>query len=339
MIAALASASGSCLATLAEPLERAAIVASHLDRAAFLGVAAVEDRLVAVGERGLVALSDDQGKSWRQARSPVSVGLTAVAFPTPQVGWAVGHFGVVLRSVDGGETWAKVLDGVQAARIVSDGVPTGTTSRRAAQLVEEGPDKPFLDLHFDTPEQGWIVGAFGLMLHTVDGGRHWTSRTLELPNPKAAHLYAICAASGTLYVAGEQGLAMRSEDGGATFQRLSMPYQGSWFTAVASDDGTIVLGGLRGKVYGSADRGQTWQVVDLASPVAVTAAARGRGGRIFLANQAGQVYVLAASAAHATRLDLPPLPVPTALAETRSGGLVVGTVRGMRQVPAVAPAS
>jgi photosystem II stability/assembly factor-like uncharacterized protein len=46
-----------------------------------LSVTRAGKRLVSVGERGLVLLSDDDGRSWRQARQvPVSVALTQVRF-------------------------------------------------------------------------------------------------------------------------------------------------------------------------------------------------------------------------------------------------------------------
>jgi photosystem II stability/assembly factor-like uncharacterized protein len=61
------------------------------------GIARAGKRLVAVGERGIVVLSDDDGATWRQASVPVSVTLAAVQFPTPTQGWVVGHYGVVLR--------------------------------------------------------------------------------------------------------------------------------------------------------------------------------------------------------------------------------------------------
>src|SRR5512142_193863 len=45
-----------------------------------LGVATAGKRLVAVGDRGIVTYSDDQGQTWLQADVPVSVMLTAVYF-------------------------------------------------------------------------------------------------------------------------------------------------------------------------------------------------------------------------------------------------------------------
>src|SRR5688572_33454441 len=56
-----------------------------------LDLAVAGARLVAVGERGHVLLSDDQGATWRQATSvPTRVMLTSVYFVDGQYGWAVG---------------------------------------------------------------------------------------------------------------------------------------------------------------------------------------------------------------------------------------------------------
>ncbi|MDX1736079.1 MAG: YCF48-related protein, partial [Halioglobus sp.] len=74
------------------------------------------NRLVAVGERGLVIYSDDDGASWTQADVPVSATLTAVDFPTPELGWAVGHAGTIIHSADGGTSWSLQFDGNEANR-------------------------------------------------------------------------------------------------------------------------------------------------------------------------------------------------------------------------------
>lgn len=62
----------------------------------------VGDRIVAVGERGHIIYSDDEGKTWVQGEVPVSVTLTAIDFGTDTHGWAVGHSGVVLKTTDAG---------------------------------------------------------------------------------------------------------------------------------------------------------------------------------------------------------------------------------------------
>ena len=88
-------------------LDRPAALEPAAVHSLMLGVARAGDRLVAVGERGHVLLSDDAGNSWRQAKSvPSQTLLTAVAFADPQRGWAVGHDELILHTADGGETWA-----------------------------------------------------------------------------------------------------------------------------------------------------------------------------------------------------------------------------------------
>ncbi|WP_042445707.1 WD40/YVTN/BNR-like repeat-containing protein [Azospirillum sp. B510] len=342
-LAGLLALGGPALAApVPEPLDRPATLVRQPDRAAFQAVTAAGGRLVAVGERGLIVLSDDKGASWRQAKVPVSVTLTAVSFPTPTLGWAVGHYGVVLHSRDGGESWVRQLDGLAAARIVADSVPKDGSSPRLGRIVEEGPDKPFLDLFFPTKDAGFIVGAFGLALRTDDGGKSWSSLTLDLPNPDGLHLYAIRAGGDALYIAGEQGLLMRSDDGGRSFRRLSTPYRGSWFTLAADASGGVALAGLRGNAFRSADRGESWQPIELPGPVSVTASGRapavnGAPDRLLLANQAGQILATQEGGGvslSVSPLPLPPLPMPTGLLAAGDGSLVVATLRGLWRVPA-----
>jgi len=83
-----------------------------------LDIAKAGERLVAVGARGHVLYSDDNGGKWHQAKVPVSVLLTSVVFPDVRNGWAVGHSGVVLHSADSGETWKKQFDGNAANQMI-----------------------------------------------------------------------------------------------------------------------------------------------------------------------------------------------------------------------------
>src|ERR1700730_2204806 len=71
-------------------LDLPAILSPRCQQGVLLGIAAAGNRLVAVGERGCIVYSDDNGKRWQQARVPVSATLTAVTFASPTQGWAVG---------------------------------------------------------------------------------------------------------------------------------------------------------------------------------------------------------------------------------------------------------
>src|SRR6185295_6805846 len=84
-----------------KPAEHEPFAATSL----LLDLARAGSRLVAVGERGHVMLSDDEGATWRQAKSvPTRDMLTAVFFADGEYGWAVGHDETILNTVDGGRS-------------------------------------------------------------------------------------------------------------------------------------------------------------------------------------------------------------------------------------------
>lgn len=333
VLAALAPLSASLAAPVQTGLERAAVAVRQPARVVMLGIAAAGPRLVAVGERGVVALSDDGGQQWRQAQVPVSVTLTSVRFADDRVGLATGHGGVVLATSDQGATWKLVLDGRRIAQTVlaqarSSG--NGQAVKEAERLVTDGPDKPLLDLVVLDPRRAWVVGAYGLALATEDGGNTWTSWADRLDNPQGHHLYAVRKRGDTVLLAGEQGLLFLSTDGGRSFKRLESPYRGSWFTAELSDDQTLLVAGLRGNAWRSVDGGANW--VALATPMgaSITASTLSADGRVLLANQAG--FVMSVEGDRLVPMQTTPLPSVAGLSAWRGQVMTVG-LRGVRALP------
>jgi photosystem II stability/assembly factor-like uncharacterized protein len=232
------------------PAEIEPLAASSL----LLDLAVAGKRLVAVGERGHVLLSDDQGATWRQAKSvPTRTMLTAVFFTDADYGWAVGHDETILNTADGGETW--------------------TRSHFAPEAQQ-----PLLDLWFANRVSGIAVGAYGAYFTTNDGGRHWASAKFAAPSsrnqagprhdgeaapnegdvPPDYHLNRIVGVGSRLYVAAEGGQLYRSDDRGASWRALPSPYEGSFFGLVPIRGDGLLAFGLRGHLYRSADAGETW---------------------------------------------------------------------------------
>jgi photosystem II stability/assembly factor-like uncharacterized protein len=338
-VACAAAPAQAATQPFSDPLATAAVRSPLAARALINGLAQAGKRLVAVGQRGHIVYSDDGGAHWTQAAVPLASDLVAVQFPTPELGWAVGHDGVVLHSVDGGASWSKQLDGRVAAAIVDDQVgknPNATDAQRAdaKRMVEQGPDKPFLDVWFEDRNNGFVVGAFNLIFHTTDGGRTWQSWADRTDNPSAFHLNAIRAVGGDLYIVGEQGLVLRLNREQGRFDALATPYKGTYF-GLAGKDGALLVYGLRGNAYRSTDRGASWSKVETGLQVCLTASAQAPDGRLLLVSQAGQVLVSADAGATFTRLPgQAGGPVSTALAA--GGQLVLGGVRGLRQQPLAA---
>jgi photosystem II stability/assembly factor-like uncharacterized protein len=325
-------------APIGEALERPAVAVRAPAQAVLIGAALAGKRIVAVGERGIVALSDDGSAHWRQAHVPTSVTLTAVRFADAQRGWAIGHGGTVLATDDGGERWARRLDGRRAAQIVLAGARASGDPRAvqdAERMVADGPDKPLLDLLLLGAQRLLVVGAYGLALASDDGGHTWQSWQARLPNPKGMHLYAARQRGRSLLLAGEQGLVLLSTVGGQSFRRLETPYQGSYFSAELPGEHDIVLAGLRGNVFRSSDGGASWSALATPMPASITATAVTADGRLLAANQAGFVMTLQGDRLVPTHAaPLPPLNglLPRAgaplLALTVQGALIVGAEPG-----------
>ena len=280
--------------------DKPAVVTAHATEALLLGVARAGSRIVAVGEYGDIVLSDNDGKTWRQAKSvPTQVTLTAVAFVDDKSGWAVGHDTVILHTTDGGETWAKQFGGGAS-------------------------DNALLTVAFWDADHGLAMGAFNFTAETKDGGKTWVERkTLNpiqvkpvtapaaapgapaggkpgapapaaaAPAPAAAvdepaaapahagakagggvdpyaaatgdenHLNAgFVGPDGAMYVAAEAGAVFRSFDKGATWDKILTGYNGSFWGGLVAADGTLYITGMHGNVWHSADRGATWAKLD-----------------------------------------------------------------------------
>jgi photosystem II stability/assembly factor-like uncharacterized protein len=291
----VAPLAGHAAAPVTDALDRAALGARQPERSVLLGAAQAGSRIVAVGERGLVVLSEDGGQRWRQASAPVSVTLTAVRFADREHGYAIGHGGTVLGTTDGGQTWTRRLDGRQLAQVLLAQAKAGGDAaalKSAQRLVDDGPDKPLLDLLVFDAKRILAVGAYGLALATEDGGATWTSWQGRLDNPKELHLYAVRQRGSRIVIAGEQGLILQSHDGGQSFRRVATPYGGSFFTAELTDDRTILVAGLRGNAWRSTDAGANWTQLASPGPVSITASAQGSDGQPLFVNQAGMILGL-----------------------------------------------
>jgi len=329
-------------------LDQPALECRRPAQAVLLDVTTAGSRLIAVGERGIIIFSDDAGQTWRQAKVPTSVSLTAVQFPTPKQGWAVGHAGIVLHSEDGGQTWTRQLDGRLAARLALEAAqanmnPSGATGAKAElarrqladaqRLVDDGPVKPFLALQFENEQSGFVVGAYGLMFRTRDGGKSWQPWMNHLDNPKGLHLNAIRAVGQTIYLAGEQGLFLRSTDGGETFTRVATGYEGSYFTLAALPAGEVVVAGMRGNAYWSADQGKTFTKVESPLPVSFSAITALADGRLLFANQAGLVLESRDHGRSLQPLAIPRMPPLAGMTELRDGSIITVGFGGALRIP------
>jgi photosystem II stability/assembly factor-like uncharacterized protein len=277
----------------APPAAEQSEIAPLATKALLLDVAYAGTRIVLVGERGQVLLSDDQAKTWRQAPAPTLSSLTAVYFVDAQHGWAVGHDEVILRTDDGGEHWTR------------------SHFKPEAQ-------QPLLDVWFADADHGIAVGAYSAYYVSTDGGRTWTARAFApaVPTAKNAksakptkpvapaddlgedeeavqyHLNGIAAgAPARLYLAAEAGHLYRSDDGGATWTTLASPYEGSYFGTLPLDGDAVLAFGMRGHLFRSENAGADWTEVPTDTLAMLTSAVRLPNGGVAITGLAGVLLV------------------------------------------------
>ena len=281
-----------------------AVKSKYTTESLLLGVTRAGSRMVAVGEYGNIVLSDDDGKTWRQAtKVPSTVTLTSVAFVDEKTGWAVGHDTLILHTTDGGETWVKQFGGGES-------------------------DNALLSVFFKSPTQGIAVGAFNYTVETQDAGKTWVERKTLMPPPPAGtvpakpvdenidptakktvqgagtadpyaaaegdenHLNAIFQGpdANTLFIAAEAGAVYRSTDAGTTWSKILTGYVGSFWGGLTAKDGTVYVTGMRGNIWASRDKGLTFARLDTSgADQSIAAGLQLKDGSLVFVGLGGQV--------------------------------------------------
>lgn len=324
VVALVLGLSGLCVATGSHGED--ALLMPLASQSLLLDITRAGSRFVAVGERGHILYSDDKGESWQQASVPTRQMLTAVYFPSSLRGWAVGHDGLILMTVDGGEHWVlqrngledqvlinrRKLDDLEALHNELEQALLDTDEREDRELLQleledlaldledaqfllEEPVNapPLLDVYFGDELSGVAVGAFNTLLYTLDGGLNWTLGSANVDNPDEFHLNAVTGnGAGGYWIAGEGGVLFRAADISGEWQTLPSPYPGSWFGIAVVPRGEILLAfGLRGNAWRSVDGGQQWQRIDLGTERSLAGGVFVNGSYALLVGSVGSLWV------------------------------------------------
>ena len=279
-----------------------------MSRILLTDAAKIANRIVAVGDRGYIVSSDNNGDTWERAQTPPNVPmLTAVFFADAKNGWAVGHDAVILKSVDEGKTWAQAF------------------SAPAEQ-------KPLMDILFTDTNTGFAVGAYGAYYETTDAGKTWISRKIK---DEDKHFNSIIKlADNHLLMVGEAGTILTSTDTGKTWVTVASPYKGSFFGAILAQDGAVILFGLRGNIYRSADASlKSFKQIVNQSTASIMGATKLSDGTLILTGLAGTVL---ASSDNGQTFTVIPTPSTKAISVALLGSantLLLFGETGARDVP------
>lgn len=251
---------------------------ASIDKVAIVDAAYVGNagkRMVAVGERGLIFISDNQGKSWTVTPSGSEKALTGATSLTDDVLVLTGHSGTILRSTDAGAHWSQA---------------SSTQAQREALLgVLSMPDGRAL-----------AYGSYASFMESADGGQTWTPRQI-LDADIDKHVYGLARIGQAMVLVGEAGLIAVSDDTGKNWKTVESPYRGSLFGVAAMPGDRFVAFGMRGKILLSSDMGHTWKELDSQTDSPLFTATLLKDGQLLLTGKDGVLSMVSGAGAVDTR--------------------------------------
>jgi len=179
----------------------------HAINSLLLDITAYEQTLVAVGQRGHILRSEDDGKTWSLQPSPTQHTLTSVTFQDQNTLIAAGHSLTILKSVDSGISWQVIEHSQQDSA-------------------------PWLDVLALNESEALLVGAYGYYARTNDKGVSWTFDSPIESDFHFNHLTRL-SDSSQLLLSAEAGMLYLSSDLGQQWQSIETPDGVSFFHAVA----------------------------------------------------------------------------------------------------------
>lgn len=152
-------------------------------------------------KRGYVYTSDDGGNSWRKLDGVTAANMQKVQFVTSSIGYAVADFGMLFKTIDGGNTWD-----------IMTGLYTPTSGTRQISTL--------FTLHFINSTTGVVGGikngAIPFLYYTNNGGDSFSAVSVAAPVVNGDTCTAI-AHDGSTYVAtsrnGTRGFLYYSTNG------------------------------------------------------------------------------------------------------------------------------
>lgn len=223
----------------------------------FLAVSCVDARTAWIaGKEGIVYGTTDGGASWTLAQTGSSRHVFALQFATRERGHGGGDFGVMIHTEDGGRSWTT-------ERVSSDFKLPET----ALDIGVDPGDVNLYGLSYGDPDRVWMVGEFGMILTSGDGGRQWAQQQ----SPVDTTLFGVNFADARRgWAVGIDGVILQTEDGGSSWRHLPGPGQQRSLYDVYLRGSTGWIVGEAGTILKSTDGGASWAL----EPLPIELAAR-----------------------------------------------------------------
>ena len=189
------------------------------------------------GEDGAVYKTTNGGLNWKFQANAGTSDLFNTFFANSNTGWVVGRFGTILKTTNSGINWTpQTTPGIghtindiymidaNTGFLAGLGGKLNKTTNGGDVWTEIGgvadPNKSITGIFMHDANTGWICGTLGFstgfLEKTTDGGTTWDSLAIPYPGARLEGLYFVDEWNGM--VVGRGGLALRTRDGGATWE-------------------------------------------------------------------------------------------------------------------------
>ena len=202
--------------------------------------------------------SVDGGTTWNQKNvfGVPPADLTSIRTAGPDVALVTTNGNQLLRTTDGGDTFAAIAPSSDPTSALAFVTPTRAVAVGAFGSAEISDDAganwqtvgsriqgPFTVLHAVSSVTAFAGGSQGVLARTVDGGQTWAN----ISPPTSASIVGIAAPTPTtLFVLASDGSLQRSDNAGLSYRILNTGTTRAISAVVALDTQTILLIGPRG---------------------------------------------------------------------------------------------
>jgi photosystem II stability/assembly factor-like uncharacterized protein len=247
--------------------------------------------IVAVGDFGAIVHSQDQGKTWE--RRPYAVSVEAEPAKTDEAPAKGKKKKGKEKQAKGKKRKGKKAEPAEDVAQAEPAENEGFLDMSGHENAGAEDEARLTGVSFADDQHGFVVGEFGLILVTNDGGKTWKRQksgaegilfgvhalsdkhviavgsdgvVLEtmngrswstIPTPTHKHLFGVWASNDLVLAVGADGVAL-SRTGQGPFQAVSTNVH-SWLSAITLLDGSngVIVGG-RGRVLNTKDSGRTF---------------------------------------------------------------------------------
>ena len=160
------------------------------------------------------------------------------------------------------------------------------------------------------------------------------SQLSDYLEPYDFHLNHIAeSADGRLYIAGEAGNLLRSDDRGGTWVSLPSPYHGSFFGVLPIGNDSLIVFGLRGNMYRSEDAGISWTRVNTGTRKTLNDGCVFKDGTVVVVGLGGTLLVSWDEGRTFSLRQLPERMGLSAIVQAARGAVVIVGEAGVKRLP------